>query len=260
MFSLGIILFIMVSQANPFYKAEAKDPFYKFIYNNRCDFFWKIFEKTKPVEDYYSQAIKDLISCMLATNPLERPSLSEVKESEWYKGELPTAKQVFEEFTDRKEAIARKNLQAEQGTPEISTKLELYDTTKVYRSTSNDSDDIQDALMNFDDLVAREYIPEFSRYTKFFSTSPAKNLLATVLEFGEKVAKSVKINNKECQIKLTCLDEKENNIEIIVDILKHNQLHCVEVTLDSGDIFEFKELYSKLMCYFGGHANALESD
>ena len=101
-FSAGVLLFALVSQANPFYKADSKDPYFKYISNNRLDLFWKIFERSKQSEDYYTKEFKELINWMLSPDPHERPSLSEIKESEWYNKEVPTNEEIIKEFTKRK--------------------------------------------------------------------------------------------------------------------------------------------------------------
>lgn len=48
LFASAIILFIMVSGHPPFTSAQANDPFYKCIANNRSDIFWRTHAKNKP--------------------------------------------------------------------------------------------------------------------------------------------------------------------------------------------------------------------
>lgn len=53
----------------------------------------------------------------------------------------------------------------------------------------------------------------------------------------------------------------EKEIEFRVNILKvedSDTKHCVEVIKESGDRFEFDEVYRNIKDFFGGYANAKE--
>lgn len=93
-FACGIILFIMVSRTPPFSMAKCEkddaDQYYKHIYKNTSDKFWREHEKSGlKVDKYFSEDLKDLIISMLQYDPSHRPSFSEVLSHEWMQGEFP---------------------------------------------------------------------------------------------------------------------------------------------------------------------------
>lgn len=104
LFACGIILFIMVAQHPPFSIAKPEDPFYKLICANRLDLFWKSHQKNKP-EGFFSASFKSLINGLLQFEPSHRPSMAEVMEHPWYKGETASLEHCQAEFVERKQAI-----------------------------------------------------------------------------------------------------------------------------------------------------------
>lgn len=66
------------------------DQYYKHIYKNTSDKFWREHEKSGlKVDKYFSEDLKDLIISMLQYDPSHRPSFSEVLSHEWMQGEFP---------------------------------------------------------------------------------------------------------------------------------------------------------------------------
>ena len=98
LFSLGIILFILVAQSPPFNVAIIQqDPFYRAIANNKCASFWRVHSKSKP-SGYFSEEFKMLITSMLQYDPMHRPSIAELFQHPWMKGEVPSHADVLKEF------------------------------------------------------------------------------------------------------------------------------------------------------------------
>lgn len=58
------------------------DNYYKYFYVGQEDKFWQKHERANN-EIEYSDSFKALIGKMLAVNPENRPSVAEIKESEW---------------------------------------------------------------------------------------------------------------------------------------------------------------------------------
>ena len=74
--------------------------------SNRADLFWKAHSKHKPgQENFFSQDFKDIVQSLLQLDPQHRPSLSEVKGHPWFKGDLPTKEEVFNEFSIRSKKL-----------------------------------------------------------------------------------------------------------------------------------------------------------
>ena len=48
LFASAVILFNMCARSVPFTKADPKDPYYKYIANNKHETFWNIHARLKP--------------------------------------------------------------------------------------------------------------------------------------------------------------------------------------------------------------------
>ena len=81
-FTLGIILFTLCAQYPPFENAREEDIRYRLIINKNYTSFWEIWEKYLK---NFSTPLKNLIQSLLAYNPQERPSVSEILNCEWMK-------------------------------------------------------------------------------------------------------------------------------------------------------------------------------
>lgn len=95
-FSAGIILFILVVGHPPFYKPDVSDIRYKHIMNNNIERFWELVWKNKDhsQSSLFSDDFKNLVNLMLSPSPCLRPSLSEIKEHPWMKGETGTLDEI----------------------------------------------------------------------------------------------------------------------------------------------------------------------
>ncbi|CAI2378679.1 unnamed protein product [Moneuplotes crassus] len=151
-FSLGVVLFMMVSGHPPFNCANpASDPRYKALYINQSDFFWKTHFKT-DVENInrFSDSLQELIVSMLSFRPSHRPSLSEIMNSSWYLAppspllDLPTPEPLLPpslatdsdyktHLKELKEGIDRENSRKEEECPDLPFDQEIVDYQIVKR-------------------------------------------------------------------------------------------------------------------------------
>jgi serine/threonine protein kinase len=82
LFALAIVLFMMITQCQPFDEARINDKLYRLIAGNKPQIFWRIFEKAVPMSD----DLKDLITGMLQLNPDARYTLDEILIHPWVQG------------------------------------------------------------------------------------------------------------------------------------------------------------------------------
>jgi serine/threonine protein kinase len=259
LFAAGIILFIMVTQHPPFAKATPKDPHYKTISANRLDLFWKLHSRNKPNGlDFFSESFRDLITSLLTFDPIHRPSLAEIKSHEWYNGSVPTYEEIKDEFTKRKQALNDANMQESAPVPTGVADPSVFTNHTVHRGVGGDLE--EDSKLPALKRQVAEYVPEFKRYSQFFSTSSLDDLFNTLALFAEKVTTEFEFADDEYSGKLNVLEE-DQKISLTVNILKVDEenKYCVEVVKNSGDRFVFNGIYNKLKAFFGGHANAAES-
>ena len=252
LFATGIILFIMVAQHPPFADASAKDPHYKLISTNRTDVFWKVHCKRKPGGlDYFSDSLKSLIQSMLSYSPHERPSLAEIKASEWFNGNVPTYEEIKAEFDTRKAQLDEINNQSNQPIPSNVIDPSVFQGHTVYKSVGDDEE------MKIPELNRKcaEYIPEFKRYTEFFSTSSVDDLFKTVGIYAKENAKSFEFDDEEYSATMK-LSSDTTPVELKVNILQVDEdKHCIEVVKEKGERFAFSAAYNDIKKFFGGHAN-----
>mgnify|MGYP002786310551 CR=1 FL=1 len=95
-FSAGVILFVMLTRHFPISnKADKTDPFYKLIYGNRHDLFWKFHSRNKAgLTEFYGQDLMNLISSMLMPDSTHRPRYPEILNHPWMKGPIATEEEA----------------------------------------------------------------------------------------------------------------------------------------------------------------------
>lgn len=251
LFATGIILFIMVAQHPPFNAASSKDPHYKLLSTNRHDVFWKIHTKRKQGGiNFFSEELRDLISSMLAYNPYERPSLAEIKSHPWYNGPMPTYEDIHDEFEQRKEELAQMNNQSDQPMPQQSIDPSVFQANTVYKSVDAEESKLPELTRK-----AAEYLPDYKRFTEFFSTSPAEELFKTVGAYAKENATEFTFDDEEYSANLK-VKSGENIVRLVINVLKvDEEKNCIEVVKEDGDKFAFTDSYHEIRKFFGGYAN-----
>ena len=122
-FSLGVLLFNLISTKCGFGKATNNDPYYSLIINGNYIQYFDIFKNVINVE--LSENFKDLYTKMIAYEPKNRPTIEEILAHPW-----------FDEI---------KNLGKEEEKKEIEVKLkEIYDKIKKFNETIKYEDNIKD--------------------------------------------------------------------------------------------------------------------
>ncbi len=83
----------MYSGTPAFGSAVPGDPYYRLICTNKHEEFWQTHSRDKPEKSkFYSKEFKQLMNGLLSFDPVQRPSLAEIKNHAWYKGKMPTEK------------------------------------------------------------------------------------------------------------------------------------------------------------------------
>ena len=81
-FSLGVVLFVMVTGKMGFVRAARDDRFYNCIMHKKIEHYWHLLAKT-GMTNQLSNEFKDLYLKMISFNPNERPTLLQIVEHPW---------------------------------------------------------------------------------------------------------------------------------------------------------------------------------
>jgi serine/threonine protein kinase len=98
LFALAVVIFMMVTQCQPFDEARVTDKYYRLIAGNKPSHYWKIFDKVATM----SEDLKDLLTGMMQLDPSARYTMDEILAHPWMQGELPSREDICKEFTLRK--------------------------------------------------------------------------------------------------------------------------------------------------------------
>ena len=80
-FSLGVLLFNLVTGKFGFISSKRNDPFYIYIISKNFNKYWSLLKK--HIKFPPSQDFKDLYIKMVSNSPKERPRITEILKSEW---------------------------------------------------------------------------------------------------------------------------------------------------------------------------------
>jgi serine/threonine protein kinase len=257
LFAAGIILFIMVAQHPPFTQATPKDPHYKTISANRLDLFWKLHSRNKPGGlEFFSEDFRDLITELLSFDPIHRPSLAEIKSHPWCTGPVPTYDEIKTEFATRKAKLDEENMQDEEEIPEINVDPSVFIKNTVHRGIGGD---VLKSTVATIERNENEYVPEFKRYTQFFSDAKLDKLFDALALFADQVTTEFEFAPESYSATLNLLKD-DYKVVMTVNILKveGEDKHCIEVVKNSGDRFVFNDIYQTMKKFFGGLVNATE--
>ena len=105
-FSLGVILFIMLTGKRPFRNARKFDGYYQYIRKGNLELFWKNIKKSNDGLMLSEEAV-DLISKMICYDSNERISIDEILEHSFMKKEIELKENVFNELNERYKIIQR---------------------------------------------------------------------------------------------------------------------------------------------------------
>jgi len=101
-FSLGVIIFCMYLGTPPFKVALKRDPRYKQFVENKL-VFWNIISHASkcPINENFA----DLICKILASDPLNRPTIEQMLAHPWIKDNIATEEQYQCEFRERRKRV-----------------------------------------------------------------------------------------------------------------------------------------------------------
>lgn len=262
-FSLGVILFIIVTGKMPFGKAVTFDPFYKFIVKNDYESFWGALT---PKIELISDQLKTLLNNMLAFDPTQRPSLAEIKSHLWMLQDFPTNWEVEKELKTRKLIIQKYKQLEKLKFQQDKCNVQTNNIGGVYRSELNNefleykNEDISRVLQEYvetnnpylilvNNLVEPMLLLE-TIYNYFLNTR--NDLKISIAAFSKKKYLMIlKLNSNICSTSDCEINTMDSEIELEFAIKKYNDDNvAIEILRQSGDKFLFNEEFDKIVKFF----------
>jgi len=266
MFSLGVILFTMLTATRPFGQATPQDECYKTIANTRASLFWKIHDCSLQQKGVYlSESVKDLIIGLLQFQPSRRYSLSEVMAHNWFNDESAAEQIIHDDFTDRETAIEDEFLRLDEEGSVYDINEDIFHSTEAHRGIAAEES------KSYTIREEKEYNPKLKRLTQFFSKSDLSSLFNNLGAFASNSSVSYDFLPGEYSVKMTqhkVIEKKDDakedtqplvlSTKVTVSILKvkDTKIHCIRVTKDKGDHHLFMQVFKDIKEFFGGHVNA----
>ncbi len=109
-FSAGVLLFTMMTKEFAFREASdphKKDPRCYSTYLSNKKNFWQVAAQLNNDPNFFSQDFKDLFEGMVHEDPSQRLTITEIKNSNWYKGRVLTEKDLQVQIKLKLETIRR---------------------------------------------------------------------------------------------------------------------------------------------------------
>lgn len=256
LFSCGVILFILVTGKLPFGKAVLFDNYYKHFIKNSYENFWALMS---PKIDNVSEEFKSLINLMLAYDPTQRPSISEVKNHSWTLKESASKEEIFAEFEKRK-LIVLKAKEAE-ALEEAKKKMKTNKAGGVYRG--EDDDNVEDEDLWKDERRVEEFVQSNNPYIIKFNTNDYLQVLNSLNKYFNSIdskSKEITLNDSVAKIKINYEQEQElvamfpeldiENLALEVELKRTEDDNLVaEFNKVKGDKLEFFNVYDEYKNY-----------
>ena len=243
-FSLGVVLFTLVTCKMPFGQAVRSDKYYRFIMVNQYDKYWERLKAAGNDVDSLSKEFKQLFINMIKFNPNERPSTNEILNSDWMKGDSANNFDVLSDFAAR-EITVKQQLELEK----ISNENENI-SNKVYRSGV----DYEDYFSN--DILIKKFDNCFNCFRDIIIVNGKSNYVEFMNLFASKIKSEQKgdktIETSDKNLKFTILyddedednnnnDENNENLKKFDDNVKFEENYHIKEDIEEDDNVEFED-------------------
>lgn len=259
LFAAGVILFIMMSQNPPFSRAVMSDPYYSQLANGNQRF-WDIHSRNKPT-DFYSNEFRSLIQNMLALDPAQRLSISEIRAHPWFNQPCSSSEEIYLELSGRRqrinEAAERAQAQRQARSRAIASRGQVSGVVRNFRDTLNIDDydicssrDSSITLSTGSNIPTLErrcgvYDPNSWKYSQILSPLEAEELFIFVQDFLSEKAADTEVSSDSYKLASKLITDSEE-LAIDLKILKGDDLCCIEIDKQSGSHFDLMELFKEM--------------
>ena len=248
-FSLGVVLFNIVSGSCGFLSSKTNDNYYKYIATAKGDYtaYWKLIEKTVKLN--FTDEFKKLYVKMIAYNPAERPNINEILNDPWLKeiNEEKDEDKLELEYQEEMSKLYEKIKDEENKEVSISDEI-----VKKYNTRSNDDD--EDAPFTNKNIKAKK-IPDDRILINYFIKING-NLNELELDFMNKLVEDIaeKLHGHctpsdkslEFEVKFEKTEEK-GNCKMDVELFKYEEgRYLLDFLRTGGEIEDYYDYFLKI--------------
>lgn len=246
-FSMGALLFTIVTGRMGFSKAVKVDPFYKNIYKKDYHQYWKIISTNNKMK--FSDEFKDLYTKLIAFEPKERPTLKEIRDHPWMTLSMPSFDEMKSEFENRDKAVHK--------VPEIVIDQQETEEkqNQVYRSFSNQFFDKRVRCSKYNE----KSLTHFKIAIKGIVPHVYMNQIACYLEAQSNKNRVLTPNQDNCSLTINYEEDQVEDCEIEVErfelnltlerVDSFNNFYVLILEKTAGDKMQLYELYNELLTY-----------
>lgn len=251
-FSLGVVLFTLVTCKMAFCQASRGDKFYRYIIHKSVDKYWEKLQSQGNNITSLSKEFKDLFIKMISFNPADRPSIQEILMHPWMTDPLnsPSPVEIKGEFKAR-EVLVRQQLEIEKLTNENEN------NSMVYRSVDNCDEYFNREVKckrfklnegGFKNIIRikgklnpvtfmNHYIFEIEKNTNHINFEPSQKQLKFKIKYENKED----FNDVEEEEKEEIITKENLVINVKLRFTKENEEYVLEFDKVAGDKMEFIE-------------------
>lgn len=267
-FAAGVVLFILYTGRPPFSEATLQDSYYSNFFSGDVGKFWKtIKNKYQDLE----QDFADLITRMLAKNPDERPTTTQVLQHPWFAAETPTEAHMKQMFPVRKKEAERLKIEREKkeledakrkaeqavhaGNPKnpafagFGTKFRDL----IIKQEGLDDLIVQTSLQSIDQIESLKLVKAVAPYrdfggrifTNIFLSLKPEDALKLLIVVAHSKSKKVEVNLSHLQVEARFPGQFDYS-DVHMQIYRDGENSVIEFIKLQGDYFEYQSVIADI--------------
>lgn len=242
--SMGVVLFIMLTGFPPFQIAKPGDWWFDRIQNSQYTHFWNAHLRNARV----SEAAMDLMNKIFVADPERRATLDQIKEHPWVKQRMMTHEAVKAELTRRKAKVEEARREDKQRKQREKQRAMMgrgghhFDPDQITYRAVRAAGEGEAAVAKPAPPIPREGV---SHFTSFRVSADAPEIMSRLGQALSKITASHIPNNDTYKVKTT-IDTPAGRINAAVQIYAAGENHVVEIRRRKGNTLKFQQLYNSI--------------
>ena len=175
-FSLGVLLFLLVTGIKPFEVPFGKDKLYKYILKKQYSEYWKQIKNNDVEVDELSNEFKLLFIKMIQFNPNDRISLDEIINNKWFDDKIINNEDLISEFKLR-ENIIKDKLETQKKSSSDDSQINNNNTKGKHRKKNSSIYKVLNLTINkiFEDNTQIHFLDTQFGFSNLFLITKLRN-------------------------------------------------------------------------------------